>query len=153
MLSKSIIKYVKTLSLVAALIAFSANACDRHFGGGFGSFASYHPMLQQQKDAPALENISLIHTKSSVVAANKESNLSVTYYVPTPFKSVNVKVQSSEHIEILQNESVDILKKSGLLRVKYKALKKGTHSISLKVTSLKGGNEQAFTQSVNVVAT
>ena len=145
-------KYINSLVLAATMTAFSASACDRHFGGGFGSFANYHPMLKEHSQAKSYERMSFIHAKKSLVTANKESNFSITYRVPATYREVSLAIESSEHIELLQDINVSILKASGVLRVKYKAMQKGEHSIRLIVTAQKGTKEESFTQSVDVVA-
>jgi hypothetical protein len=61
-------------------------------------------------------------------------------------------MEACDHIEILRETEMDLVRTAGIIKLKYKATEAGDHSIALVIEALKDGEKEQVKQVININA-
>ena len=142
-------KLISLLCIAGLGITADTLACDYH-GDSMAGFAAYHPMMQRHMAYNQTEYISLTVDQMVSTQIDAETSSELTLFVPTSYYDVNVTLAGSEHIEMLSEQTFTVTSISQNNTMLFRALAKGEHSITVKLTAKRGSEPVTIERTVKI---
>lgn len=127
-------------ALGSMLVSSVSYACGMH-GDGMANFSRFHPLMQQHNVQTSFSVLDIsFQQPATVIAKGKEQSHNFTFFVPSDYYDATVKIEGSENVTVLSEQSFPVSKLSEKKALRFVIAKPGKHEIVVTLVAKRGPN-------------